>query len=155
MTKTTIDRFMDKVSPEPNSGCWLWTAGMSKSGYGTFAIKITKERAHRAAWSLFKGVIPAGVYVLHKCDTPLCVNPEHLFLGTAADNNRDMMSKGRHRAERGEAHHSHKLTVPQVKIIRRLISFKTLTHREIASVFSISRQQVTGINTGLYWTHIL
>jgi hypothetical protein len=86
---------MDKVSPEPNTGCWLWLgAPVDWKGYGRFYRDGAAVLAHRAAWGLFRGE-PADLRVLHKCDNPACVNPDHLFLGTQLDNIRDRDAKGR------------------------------------------------------------
>ena len=83
--------------PEPNTGCWLWVGTRLTAGYGQVGGGGSKrlELAHRASWRLHFGEIPAGLHVLHSCDTPPCVNPDHLFLGTRSDNMRDCASKGR------------------------------------------------------------
>ncbi len=78
-------------TPEPNTGCWLWTGYVER--YGVFH----RVKAHRAAWTFYKGEIPQGKRVLHHCDVPSCVNPEHLFLGTLRDNTQDSIKKGRFR----------------------------------------------------------
>lgn len=92
-----LDRFNEAWMAEPNTGCYLWIKATDKNGYGV--IKRSGERlmikAHRLSWILSNGEIPDNLCVLHKCDTPQCVNPEHLFLGTPADNNIDKMNKGR------------------------------------------------------------
>jgi hypothetical protein len=98
---TVQERFESKYIPEPNSGCWLWMASCRPNGYGQFAKDARKrpgrkiDYAHRVSWELFCGEIPEGVCVLHKCDMPNCVNPEHLFLGTDSDNVQDCIRKGR------------------------------------------------------------
>lgn len=94
-------RFMKHVMPEPNSGCWLWTGGLTRGGYGILRVGSLSDgsrrsaRASRLAYSLFVGPIDGDLFVCHKCDVPACVNPDHLFLGTARDNIRDMVKKGR------------------------------------------------------------
>jgi hypothetical protein len=104
---TLRDNFLRFVEPEPNSGCHLWAGGVTRSGnkyhdeYGSFNIRDKKKkthrtiRSHRFAWEMAHGTIPDGLSVLHKCDVRLCVNPDHLFLGTTLDNGRDMAKKGR------------------------------------------------------------
>lgn len=105
-----LERFIDKFIPEPNSGCWLWTAYTLPKGYGRIKVDGKAVLAHRVSHELHVGPIPEGLHVLHRCDTPSCVNPDHLFLGTPQDNMTDKMQKGRHVALKGSEHVRAKLT---------------------------------------------
>jgi hypothetical protein len=87
-----LDRLADKILV--GDGCWLWTASTYRNGYGVFRYD-NEHYAHRVLYKLMVGPIPSGASVLHHCDTPSCVRPDHLFLGTQADNIADMDSKGR------------------------------------------------------------
>ena len=123
---TARDRFMAKVSPEPNTGCWLWAGAMhggNARAYGEFwpdSHRRGMVYTHRFAYEEVVGPIPEGMCVLHRCDTPSCVNPAHLFLGTQGDNNRDMGAKGRGRgwSRPGEANPASKLTAEKVAELR-------------------------------------
>ena len=99
MNKSELERFEDKYTPEPNSGCWLWLASdFGGFGYGAFCTADGKTiGAHRASWQLHRGPIPKKTMVLHRCDVPFCVNPAHLWLGTQADNVADRSNKRRTR----------------------------------------------------------
>lgn len=89
-------RILDRVEYEPNTGCWLWAGAWTSKGYGVLKHPDdASNRASRASWRLFRGPIPSGELVCHRCDTPQCVNPDHLFLGTHSDNTRDAVRKGR------------------------------------------------------------
>ncbi len=88
-----IGSFFEKICPEPMSGCWLWTGSGNQRGYGLFFVNRKCISTHRASWVIHNGEIPKKMHVLHKCDVPACVNPQHLFIGTHQDNMRDMMEK--------------------------------------------------------------
>lgn len=92
------ERFESKYIPEPNSGCWLWTDSWTPAGYGIISLggrRGKKTGAHRAAYELYVGPIPEGLDILHRCDTPCCVNPDHLYPGTDFQNRKDMVDRGR------------------------------------------------------------
>lgn len=146
-------RFMDKCVDVLPSGCRIWMGAVNEMGYGTATIGQRRWKAHRAAWYFEKGGIPQGMHVLHKCDVPSCVNPDHLFLGTQGDNMRDMASKGRQRGgARGERQGSAKLSAADVRMIRRMA--ESATQREIAEIFGIDRSNVSLIITRKAWAHV-
>ncbi len=145
-------RFLRYVSPEPTSGCHLWTGGTMGHGYGQFAESASsrdpKTYAHRFAWRVEYGEIPRGLVVCHKCDNTLCVNPRHLFLGTQADNMADMKRKGRHLY--GEKNGASKLTASQVGKIRAMCA-EHVPQARIAKTFGISQGLVSLIHNNLVW----
>jgi len=145
-----MERFYEKVMPEPMSGCWLWMAGTNNHGYGKFQINRKSRYAHRVSYELNVGPIPDGLRVLHKCDTPGCVNPAHLFPGTDADNVRDMMEKGRKAQTPGEDNGNAKLTENDVRDIRT----KRMNQREFAEFYGVSRANISHIQLNKSWNHV-
>ena len=146
MTAQNRQRIKDRCCPEPNTGCWLWMGAVDRSGYGRFNLASGTRKAHRLSYESFVGPITGGLFVLHRCDTPLCVNPEHLFLGTTADNMKDMIAKGRSPA--GERSGRAKLTAAQVAEIRA----STLRHSELALVYPVSAATICDIRRGQRWS---
>ena len=151
--KTALQRFEEKFIPEPKSGCWIWTATKSEDGYGKFYFHPTYERSHRASWMFYVGEIPNGLFVLHKCDNPSCVNPYHLFLGTNDDNIKDMVKKGRQRALRGSKHKNAKVTEKDVIEMRKL-SESGLSQYKIAEMFGICKSMANYICNRTNWKHV-
>ncbi|MCC7183579.1 MAG: HNH endonuclease [Rhodocyclaceae bacterium] len=170
MTKPATELFMERVSPEPNSGCWLWDGPAIDRHYGCTSIRGLPERAHRASYHLFSGAIPSGMNVCHACDNTWCVNPSHLWLGTQAENIRDMVNKGRHgtatqpaifdRARRrtavlygyarGTKNPKNKLSVNDVLSIRTSVE-KT---EVLAQRYRVDRGTISRIRSRKMWCHV-
>lgn len=120
ITPEQFTRFWQKVnkSDDPDQ-CWEWIASTDKFGYGQFRVGNKIIGSHCVSWEIHNGKIPNRLCVLHSCDNPKCINPKHLFLGTRADNNRDMVAKGRNIILKGEKHGNAKLTDESVIEIRK------------------------------------
>lgn len=147
-------RFWSKV--KKTDTCWLWIGGRLTDGYGAFKMPNGRtsgiqQRAHRIAWLLTHGTIPDGQQVLHTCDNPLCVCPDHLFLGTALDNVRDKHAKGRQRYAHGSTHGHAKLIENDVQKIRRSIG---ALQRELAVRFGVTQTTIRNILHHKTWTHV-
>lgn len=157
-----IDRFFRNFIPEPNSGCWLWLGHLNaRTGYGLF--RLTADTldlavgAHRAAYTLLKGDIGA-LHVCHRCDVRSCVNPDHLFLGTAQDNHDDASRKGRLKWKnperpglpRGERHPQARLTEDDVRAIRASSS----TGVSMAAQYGVSPVAIGKIRRRHIWRHV-
>lgn len=154
--KTMSERFKSKYKVNPGTGCWEWFA-QQKSGYGFIRAGGRDSQqilAHRASWLLFRGELPTGSVVMHKCDNRICVNPDHLDIGTQRDNMQDMVRKGRsgnrgkHGAHAyGERQGSAKLTSEQA---REIFLSKGLYH-EIGARFGTTKHTVFRIKNRTQW----
>lgn len=124
------------------------------AGYGNFSVAGVSISAHRFSWELHHGPIPAGMFVCHRCDNPPCVRPDHMFLGTNADNNRDMRDKGRASGgARGEQNHVALLTDEAVRDIRVRIA-RGETQSSIASVYGVHKSTIGKVSSGKNWGHV-
>ena len=141
-----IARFLSKV--EKTDGCWFWMAGLNRTGYGQFAAAGKNIRAHRYSYEFHKGLIPKDMLVMHSCDQRNCVNPDHLALGTDADNVHDAMQKNRH--QKGESNGKCKLKESQVL---EILSGDEPTDFFVEK-FNISKEQVCKIRAGKQWKHL-
>lgn len=143
---------MKYVSPEAISGCWLWTGSVDKNGYGYFKVKNKTHKAHRISYSLFNGNF-TDEWVLHRCDNPSCVNPQHLFLGTALTNNLDMIAKGRAYypgcSQPNELNPNVKLSKENVEFIRR--EYRRGMYKKFAEQFGVCVQTIGRIVRGDNW----
>lgn len=144
-------RFWEKVNKLGKHECWNWAA-MKRSGYGMMRVGGKMTGAHRFSYELAYGEVPKELDVLHRCDNPSCVNPNHLFLGTHRENMLDCVRKGRRPYHKGESHHNSKLTKTKVLKIRALAS--TIPFVAIANRFGISPPQVRNIVLRHQWTHV-
>jgi hypothetical protein len=171
-------RFWSKVQvPQDRNQCWVWFGGSDQHGYGCLNTGLGKSmRAHRYSWVLHFGEIPDGLWVLHHCDNPSCVNPAHLWLGTQTDNMQDMAKKGRgghithpervsRGANNGRCTHperypigsrcSHaKLTEESVEEIKARYGLGSVTIRQLAAEFEVSFSAVQQLLAGRSWKHV-
>jgi hypothetical protein len=144
------DRFHEKYQMIPFSGCWLWEGGVNEHGYGIIGVTAYKtDKAHRVSWRLHKGEIPAGANVLHRCDLPGCVNPEHLFLGSLKDNAIDCAQKGRNFVpdNKGTKAVWAKLDWEKVSDIRT----RRMTQHNFARLYNVSRSAVRNVQLNKSW----
>ena len=151
IVRSLWDRFHEKFIPEPNSGCWLWVGSRGSRDYGQIWFNGIEryKSAHRVSWILFKGKIPDGLCVLHHCDVEACVNPDHLFLGTNADNKHDSIRKGRNCY--GIKHQFAKLTPDQVKEVRK----KKFTLKKYAERFNVSLSAISAAQKRKSWKSVI
>lgn len=133
---------VDKSSGD--DACWIWTGGLvGPTGYGGMRWNGRECRAHRVSYELAFGPFDKTLDVCHTCDCPRCVNPKHLFLGTAKDNIADCRRKGRFNQVKGERHAGHKLTDAQVTEIRRLYATGNMSQQAIADMFGVCQTHVS------------
>jgi len=144
------ERFWPKV--QKSDGCWIWL-GKTNKGYGVVIVRshrvATYLGAHRVAWELAHGPIGDGLCVCHRCDNPQCVRPDHLFLGSNADNLADMRAKGRH--ARGPGRGAKKLTWADVDLIRLAAETLPVTLTAIARAWGVSIQTISQVVRNRAW----
>ena len=154
--KSLEERFWDKVIPEPNSGCWLWTGALS-GGYGRIGVGSRtdgtrkSDLATRVSWRLFRGEVPSHLDALHKCDNKCCVNPDHLYIGTHSQNMRDAYQRGQKKPANGKRPHSVHLSDDDVRFIR-ISSVKT---KELVARFGASKSHLIAIRAGRARTGVI
>ena len=127
------------IQPHMTTPCWLWMGSLQGKGYGQFWTGEYGTTAHRFSWQMVNGDIPKGHEICHTCDVRICMNPDHLFSGTRADNMKDCINKGR--TAKGEKHGRSKLKRPQIEEIKQL-SLDGKSQREIAEVFNVTQPNI-------------
>lgn len=149
LRSSILDQFNARWTPEPFSGCHLWIGSGTYHGYGL----LLGKRAHRLSWELFRGPIPDGLLVCHKCDTRPCVNPEHLFLGTSKDNAHDKMRKGRwRRGDRPQGESSAQAKLKEIDALFILTSSES--SRDLATRFQVCKETINNIKGRRTWRHL-
>jgi hypothetical protein len=150
--QTAAWRFWSKVAIDPTTGCWEWTAYRDRQGYGRFGVDGTNWLAHRLAWLLTHGTIEPDRVIRHTCDNPPCINPDHLLVGTQADNIKDRQDRGRHRPGRlaGESHGQAKLTWEQVRDLRSR-TYRRGDKGRLCAELGITRPTLRRILDGSGW----
>lgn len=141
------ERFLARLDKGDGTGCWIFTGTLRTTGYGPFMADGVRWAAHRMAWTLWRGDIPSGQRVLHRCDVPACCNPDHLFLGTSADNSADMVAKGR--SARAEQNSQTKLSAEKVAAIRA----DPRSGRKLAAALGLGETTVRDVRRGRTWKH--
>jgi len=148
--RTPAQRFWDKIVMGPD--CWLWAASTNDKGYGWFTFEGKTVFAHRFSFELFYGPFDLDLKVLHDCDVPSCVRPDHLFLGTQFDNMRDKTEKGRQ--AKGSKHGRAKLTDQQVRDI--FMSYKSgdFSQQSLANEYGVHQTKISAIVRGVAWNDV-
>lgn len=144
-----LRRFWSRV--RKGDGCWIWLGKPTPKGYGIISVDKRHAYAHRFAFALHNGPIPDGLDVLHSCDNPLCVNPEHLFLGTHVDNMADMVAKGRN--PRGERMGNTRLSDADARRIRELHR-RGLKPKQLGAIFGVAPPVIGNIVARRTWKHL-
>lgn len=127
------------------SDCWPWIGRTTHDGYGQIQIGKSTYLVHRLQYYIYTEIDPGELLVCHTCDNPRCCNPNHLFLGTDADNNRDCLNKGRHKCLRGEIHLDAKLSDLEIQEIRNSM----LTQKELAEKYGVTQPHISRIKRRL------
>lgn len=135
---------------EPNSGCVLWTGSFSKKGYGHIKVDGKCQLAHRVAWEIKNGPVPSGLCVCHKCDTPACINVDHLFIGTNDENMADRSRKGRQARLIGERNPRAVLSAADVLAIRR----SSESNSSLGRRFGVTPQAIRLARIGANWSFL-
>jgi len=137
MDKLLKNKFINNVFKNKKNKCWEWKGYLDKDGYGQFYPKTgNPKRAHRFSYELFIGKIPQGMFVCHKCDNPSCVNPKHLWVGSSADNVRDMVNKKRK---------PRIISFDDYLIVKKMYKTNNYTQHKLASIFNVGKSTINNV----------
>lgn len=150
---TNKERLLKMSSEKNSNGCILWLGNKNKDGYGLTKYNGKTITAHRASFLVDIGPIENGLFVLHSCDVAACINPEHLHLGTQAQNRRECVERGRGAPQHGEFNPMAKLTTEQVVEIKKLLH-EAIDRLDIAARFGVCKETISSIKTGKRWAHV-
>ena len=131
-----------------DNGCWIWNKCLNQNNYGVIRARGKNYLAHRLSFEIFKKENPKNKFVCHKCDNPLCINPEHLFLGTQKDNLKD--AKNKNRMINGESHYRSKLKINDILEIKKMCK-SGITQKLISKKFNVSESNISKINSNKTW----
>lgn len=156
--ESTEVRFWQKVQKAGDNDCWMWRGTVDRNGYGRLKRPGSRQEkrefmAHQLSWELHFGANVHKKYVLHHCDTPGCVNPKHLWLGTAKDNSDDKIAKGRFGSRIGRMNGNARLTEDAVKDILSALKGGA-TQQSLADLHGVKQPQISRIALGTSWSHL-
>lgn len=152
-SRTFEIRFWDNVEkPDGDGGCWLWSGPASKNGYGVITVGHQAFAVHRVSWEKHNNEkVPSGLMVCHKCNVKLCINPDHLYIGTHNDNMRDMSNSN---VLKGDKNPKALLSENDVREIKQHIRERRIVYRNLAKMYGVSRQAIQDIASGRTWSWI-
>lgn len=154
---TIRERLLSKACVNESTGCWEWTGKKNADGYGRFGLNRRIWLAHRLSYAMHLAAIPEGMVVRHRCDNPACINPDHLLLGTHADNVADMISRGRanfstlSQYRHGETNPNAKLSAADAAEIRRRYVPRVCTQKQLAREYGVCVGNIQSIVLGKSW----
>lgn len=153
LTIRNIGQLLSRSNLNPETGCRIWNGSKNKRGYGRLGVDNKLVQAHRYSYELSNGKIPDGLYVTHKCDTPACIEPTHLSVGSQQDNMDEMVQRCRSLHRKGSKNPKHTLIESDIPKIRAL-RVSGMTYQSIASIFNVQLPTIWKVTSGKTWVHV-